>query len=257
MYKNAVVLIAIAVLIAGCGGGGSNTSSSDSTRTPPVTPGQAQGVYMGTSSNGYTFESIILPNDKYYAIYGTVSGNVLSVYGMMTGQGTSKSGTYTADITDFYYNGTKYTGSLSASYVVGSSLNGTITETGGAGTVTFTGAPMPSSQFNYNAAATLSHVTGTWAGEFLDGTSGVVSINSDGTFAGSNSGCSFTGTISPDSSGKNFFNVSVTFGGSPCLLPGQTASGIAVESLLSDGVTRQLLFGGTYSTYGTLFIAQR
>jgi hypothetical protein len=199
---------------------------------------------------------MVLPNDKYYAMYGTLSGNVLWVTGMIAGQGASRSGTFTASVTDFYYTGERYTGSLRASYVVGVSLNGTLTESG-AGTVTFTGTPMPTSEFNYNTPATLSHITGLWTGTFLDGSTGIATVNANGTFSGSSSGCSFTGTINADSSGKNFFNVSLTFGGSPCLLPGQTATGIAVESLLPNGVTRQLLFAGTSGNSGTLFIGQR
>jgi hypothetical protein len=40
--------------------------------------GQAQGVFSGTTSDGNSFQSIIPPNDKFYAIYGTTnveSGN--------------------------------------------------------------------------------------------------------------------------------------------------------------------------------------
>jgi hypothetical protein len=52
--------------------------------------------------------------------------------------------------------------------------------------------------------------------------------------------------------------VSLTFGASPCSLPNQTATGIAVEYLLSDGVTHQLLAGVTAGTaFGTVFAAVR
>jgi hypothetical protein len=75
--------------------------------------------------------------------------------------------------------------------------------------------------------------------------------------SGASSGCSFSGTISPDSSNKNFFDVSLTFGASPCLFPNQTATGVGVEYLLSNGVTHQLLGAVTSGTsFGTVFAAE-
>jgi hypothetical protein len=213
-------------------------------------------VYSGTSSNGYTFETILLPNDKFYAIYGTVSGNTFTVYGMMTGQGTSGSSSYTATINDFFYTGAVNSGTISASYVAGTSVNGTVTE--GSTATSFTGTALPASDFNYNTTASVSAISGTWVGNLLDGISTTVTINSNGTVSGSSSGCSFTGTVTADSSNKNFFDVSLTFGGSPCSFPNQTATGVGVYYLLSDGVTHQLLAAVNVGTsFGTVFFAQR
>lgn len=169
----------------------------------------------------------------------------------------SKSGAYTASVNDFDSAGLVGSGSVSATYVVGTSINGTLTETGSPN-ITFSGTVLPTSSFNYSTAASLANIIGTWSGTLLDGSSATVNINADGSFSGSDSsGCSFTGNVSPDSSGKNFFNVSLTYGASPCLLPNQTATGIAVNYLLSDGVTQQLLAGVTSGTsFGTVFIGQ-
>ena len=250
MLRKAVVLCLLPLILVGCGG--NNSSSSGNQRTP----GQAQGVYEGTTSSGYNFDAIVLPNDKFFAIYGANT----TVDGMMTGQGTSGASTYTANVTDFYYTGQTCTGSVSASYVAGSSLNGTLTENCVA-TQTFSGTSLPASSFNYNTPASLSAISGTWTGVLLDGASATVTIGSNGNFSGSDSGCTFSGTITPDSSNKNFFDMSLTFGGPPCLDPNQTASGIAVDYLLSDGVTRQLLAAvtGTSSgtSWGTVFAANR
>src|SRR5467141_4703175 len=75
MLKNVLIFCAVSLMLVGCGtsyngngsggGGGGNYA------------GQAQGVYSGTTSSGYTFSTIVLPTDKFYAIYGTVSGNTL------------------------------------------------------------------------------------------------------------------------------------------------------------------------------------
>ncbi|MBV9342820.1 MAG: hypothetical protein JO159_18300 [Acidobacteria bacterium] len=251
--------IVVLISIIGCGGGNQTSSNTSSTSSQSnSTPGQAQGVYSGTDSQSRSFESIILPNDTYWAIFGTVSGNVFTVSGMLTGQGTSNNGKYTAKVTDFHYTGTSDNGSVSASYVTGSSISGTLSESGST-SVTFNGTFMPTSSFNYNSPANLANISGAWSGTLLNGTSAAISVNGTGAFSGSDStGCSFSGTLSPDASGKNFFNVSLTYGASPCSLANQTSSGIAVDYLLSDGVTNQLVAGvasGTSS--GTVFIANR
>lgn len=254
MKLTSLSLLLIASLLLGCGGGNSNSSSST---TPSATPGAAQGVYSGTTSTGTAFSTIVLPNDSIWVLYGTSTPSIFYVAGMMTGQGASKSGSYTANLQDFYWTGATYTASVTATYVPGASMNGSVTEGGGVGTYTFSGAPLASSNYNYSAPASLSAVSGTWRGTLLDGTSAILTISTSGTLTGSNLGCSFTGKVAPDSSGKNLFAVSLTFGGSPCVLPGQTASGIGITYLLANGVTRQLVFGGTSGSNGTVFMATR
>jgi len=247
-----ICVVALMVVWSGCGGGYSGGGGGGSTNYA----GQAQGVYSGTTSSGSTFESIVLPNDKIYAIYGTVSGNVLTLDGMVAGQGTSGNDTFTAStVTDFLYTGAVNTGTLTATDVPGSSITGTLTENGTP--ITFNGTA--SSSFNYNTPASVSDITGTWTGTLLDGSPTTVTINSNGSLSGSDSsGCSFTGTVTADSSNKNFFDISVTFGASPCGLPNQTATGIGVYSLLPDGVTHELLAGVNAGTsYGTVFFAYR
>lgn len=255
VLKGVSIFSVVSLLLIGCGGSGGSYGNGGGGGGGNTT-GQAQGSYSGTSSNGYTFETIVLPNDKFYAIYGTVSGNVFLIYGMITGQGTSGSGTYTANVTDFFHTGTINSGSITATYMPGSSLNGTLTENGT--NITFTGASLAASTFNFYTQASISAISGTWTGSLMDGTATTVTISSNGNVGGSSSGCSFSGTVVADSSNKNFFDVSLTFGGSPCSLPNQTASGIGVDYLLSDGVTHQLLAAVTVGTSaGTVFVAQR
>ena len=257
MFRKAgTIVCSIALMLAGCGSNYSSNSNGGGGGGGTNYTGQAQGVYSGTSSNGYAFETIVLPNDKFYAIYGTVTGNSFYVYGMMTGQGTSGNGTYAANITDFVDTGTVTSGSVTASYVAGTSVNGTVTENGTP--VTFTGTALAPSIFNYSTAASVGAISGMWAGNLLDGISTTVTINSNGAVSGTSAGCSFTGMVTADSSNKNFYDVSLTFGGSPCAFSNQTASGIGVYYLLPDGVTHQLLTGVSVgTTFGTVFFAER
>lgn len=246
-------------VLASCGGTGSK-SGGGSGATDLSTPGQAQGVYLGSTSTGATLDGVVLPNDKFYAIYGTVSGNVFYICGFATGQGASNSGKYTATENDFDYCGgglTVYSGSVSAAYSEGSSISGSISENGTS--ETFTGNIPPTSLFNYNTAASEAEVSGSWNGSLTDGEGASISIDSAGNVSGvSSSGCTFSATVTPDSSGKNFFDVSLTFNGSPCVLPNQSASGIAVNYLLSDGVTNQLIAAvSSGSSFGIVFAAER
>jgi hypothetical protein len=229
----------------GSGGGGNSIADVD-------------GVYSGiASSSEYTYWIIILPDEKLYGIYGTVSGNQILLDGMITGQGTLNS-SYTASVTDIPFTGSVKTGTFSADNFTGASLEGTLTEDGTV--TTFTANSLDGSVWdypNFQWPASLSSLSGTWTGTLLDGMTTTATISPTGTVTGSSSGCSFTGTAVPDSSQTSFFDVSLTFGGSPCGFPNQTASGIAVEYVLSDGVTNQLLVVVTVgNSAGTVFAAE-
>jgi hypothetical protein len=256
--KQLSAILALAMLLtSGCGGGKSSNSTPLGNTPSGNTAGQAQGVFSGTTSTGLSFQGIVVPSDKFYAIYGTTVGNVFYISGLITGQGSSQNGNYTATVTDFYYTGATTTGSLTATYVPGKSINGTVAESGN-NDITFNGTAISSASFNYASSALLSDISGTWTGTLTDGSAATVDITASGSFSGSDLGCSFSGSVKPDASGKNFFTVSLTYGGSPCTMPNQIQVGIGVEYLLSDGVTHQLLAGVTSGTsYGTVFVANR
>ncbi len=264
MSKNILLLCSLSLILIGCGasnnsnvsgGSGNNGGGSGVNST-----GGNQGIYSGMASSGDTYWAIILPDDKLFGIYGTANGNQLLLDGMITGQGTENSSGYTASVTDFPYTGAVKSGTFSATDFTGVSLNGTLAEDGTM--TTFTGTSVLGSVWDYGTTfqtpASLSSISGTWTGTLLDGMTTTVTISSTGSVTGSSSGCSFTGTAVPDSSRTNFFDVSLTFGGSPCTFPNQTANGIGVEYLLSDGVTNQLLVAGTVgNSAGTVFAAER
>jgi len=249
-------------MLIGCGGGYKGSNNGIGGGASGVSPsGAVPGVYSGVASSGYTFSIIILPNDELYGIYGTAQGNQILLDGMITGQGTTNSsGDYTASVTDFLYTGAVNSGSFSASGFSGVTMDASLAE--GGTVTTFTGTSVLGSIWDYGTTfqtpASLSSISGTWTGTLLDGITTTVTISSTGSVTGSSSGCSFTGTVMPDSSQKNFYDVSLTFGGSPCAFPNQTASGIAVEYLLPDGVTNQLFAAATVgNSAGTVFAAER
>jgi len=112
MPKNIPPLCGVCLMLISCGanynsnvssgsGGGSGTAGGGS----GVNSTEDEGVYSGMASSGYTFWTIILPNNKSYGVYGTIHGNQVLLNGMITGQGAANSSGYTAGVTDFFYTG--------------------------------------------------------------------------------------------------------------------------------------------------------
>jgi len=107
--------------------------------------------------------------------------------------------------------------------------------------VTFNGGPIPTSTYDYTAPGSLSTVTGIWPINLTSGETASINISTTGALGGASSkGCAFSGTITPRASGKNVYDVSLKFGAAPCALANQTATGVAVTYLLTNG-KRQLI----------------
>ncbi|MGB7422117.1 MAG: hypothetical protein WA917_09610 [Comamonas sp.] len=103
---------------------------------------------------------------------------------------------------------------------------------------TFTGNYRPF----YDQPASLTELAGTFSGQVATGSGsgyGLITISSSGAISiPEDRGCKSSGTVKPRASGKNVFDLSVTFSGSTCVLGnGTTVRGIAVY----DNVGRSLL----------------
>lgn len=240
--KISVVAMLVAALVSACGGGGSGGAASS---TSPV------GVWQGTSSSGYQLDLMVLPNGKFYNLYGTMSGNTFSIYGFDVG---TYSGNIAGTVTDYYYAGGIYSGSLTGS-ATSSSISGSATYTNGV-TTTFSLSPL--SSYTFNTSASLNNILGAWSGQTLNGTPASVSVASGGAFTGSSGGCSFSGQTTPSASGENYFDTTLTFGSSPCVNPGQTYSGITIEYPTNTGRNQlNVIVTNSGNSSGYLFLAQR
>ena len=233
--KPAISALSMLLLaLAGCGGGGGGGGNGGGGGASAAPSGTAEGAYFGTLSDGRQHYSLVLENGQFYTLYGSSSANIFAVNGFLQGNGNSNNGSFSAtDVKDAAANGSVSAATLSASYVAGSSLNGSLTE--GANVVTFTGTPIPNTVYVYNAAASLSSITGTWNLTSLRGFPVTLNIAAAGTFTATSSGCAFTGTIKPRSSGKNVFDVNLTYGAAPCILAGASLSGIAISYTIGTG----------------------
>lgn len=227
LRKIATAIMSFATIsLVACGGGSSTRT------TPPPTTAQAQGVYQGSTSTGGQFVGIVEPNDNLYAVY--VSGTSAQLSGMIAGTATENSSSFTAPIHDFYADGTVNSGTLAGSFVANTSLSGTLTETNAS--ITLTGQVIPSTEYNYATTPHLADIAGSYSGQLLDGESADITVSATGVLSGTSSGgCAFTGTAAVDASGKNFFDVNLTFGASPCLAPNVSLSGVAIVVPPSTG----------------------
>lgn len=262
MFMKKTAFLATAAICAStfisCGG-------DSSTSTPPhQVNAQAQGVYEGSSTvngseSGLQFIALVLPNDDLYTVYIDGSNPPESfLSGMISGTATESGSNLTASIHDFHNDDTISTGSFSGSFVAGASITGTLTESGTSTDVTLNA--VPSAEFNYNTAAHLSDISDTWGGFLLDGEVANFTVDANGNINGATSAeCTFIGTATPDTSGKNFFNVKIIFGPSPCIDAGKSiaGAGIVVIAAESSPVQKQMLVGlkASDNTFGTTLFA--
>lgn len=208
-------------------------------------PGEAQGVYAGTYSYGSAFYAIILPNDTFYSIEGSVAddGAMNHVYRLGWAEGMSVVGKYSATVQYSLMDG-GFTSFFQATYVPATSLAGSISN------ATFTATAVPPARLDFSAPADLSHITGSWTGVFLEDmlgepVTGTVMIGPAGEITSSD--C-YSGTVTPDAN-KNFFRVKITVA-QGCNPANQTFSGVAMEMLQPDGVSRQLLIVTSTGYFG-------
>ncbi|MDR0577511.1 MAG: hypothetical protein LBI87_08255 [Candidatus Accumulibacter sp.] len=229
----------------------------------PLRQGNYEGVISGPVVNT-AFWMLMLENGEFWTIYGNYdSQNVLRVTGFIQGTGTSNDVSFTSSnakdyMWDYYgHYQSAVNGNLSATYDNSAgTFSGTFIEAGGISQ--FSGGPMTRSTYNYNTPANLADISGSW---YLDAPDAgvVVSIDPSGSFTGLSAyGCFMSGNIVPRPSGKNVFNVTIWFSGSPCDLANQTATGIASAYPLSNGRTHLIVAGMDASrSYGAVLFGTR
>lgn len=223
---------AILAGLAGCGGGGDGSGST------PAVP-KAEGAYSGTTSRGYDIGVVVLDDDTVWAYYSV--GNL--VYGFVHGVGTSANNAFSMpSIRDYYFpTVTTYSGSATGSYVPRVSVQGTL-QYSGQTPMTFSATTAAVVGYSYDQPATSGAAVGTWSGTVgPTGETATVTVGTTGALnAMTSSGCTFTGMASPRASGKNVYDVTITFGPSPCLLANATVTGIGVITVPTAGVTQLL-----------------
>jgi hypothetical protein len=183
-------------------------------------------LYSGTTGNGRAVTGLVLDDGTYYFLYSLV-GNSNVIAGVVQGSGTSTATAFTSSNTrDFNLEGLGVLpATLSATYTAKQSISGSVSYSQGS-PVTFSGTYDSA----YEATPSLAALAGTFTGQVASSAgaeNATVTVSANGTLSGAGaSGCATSGTVAPRSQG-NVFNVSLSFGGAPCLFANQTLTGIA------------------------------
>jgi hypothetical protein len=240
---NLSIALASSMLVAACGGGGGDSAAT------PAPSTSAEGVYGGalSGSTSSAFNLLVLENGEFWSLYGVQTSTVFGVAGFAQGTGTSTNSSFSSSNAKDFGFAPALAGSLTATYnAIAKTITGTVTA--GTGTVGFSGGPIAGSLYNYDTAASLTTIAGAWTTTSITGETVAINVAANGAYtAAGSSGCTFSGTVTPRASGKNVFNVSLTFGAAPCALSGQSGTGIAIAYPLTGGLT-QLLIAATDST---------
>lgn len=214
-------VMVLVLFVTACGGGGGDGGVSG-----PAGPSPAEGLWYGTTNTNRSVAGIVLDDGTFYVLY-SLSGSPNYIAGVVQGNASASNGTYSSsNAKDFNFgDGIGIVNvSLSGTYTTKQSFTGTAVYGGNLGTTTF--STLYSS--DYEITPTLSAIAGTYTGQMVASAgygSATISISTGGSISGNNGGCTVAGTVTPRSRG-NVYNGSITFGGSPCVYPNQSFSGI-------------------------------
>ena len=231
-----------------------NVLSVGTTSTPNQS---AEGLWTGTLSNGYVMNSLVLENNEYWNIIGSVIGGTFVVGALDNGGYITNGNVGTTYYREYYQTGAALLGYGLGVVTSGVSINETIA-VNGFNPVKVNLTPIESNSYNYNQSAKINDIAGAWTGSFLSGLTGSISVTSNGTFTGIASSCIFSGVFTPRPSGKNVFNFSLYTSTGCGNSNGVTSTGVAITFITASG-KRQLLAGGvdTTKTLGDMFFALR
>lgn len=236
----ALAVLTSALALTACGGGGSDSASpSPAPGAPagsnPASPSPLRGAYVGTLSGGTStaFDMIVLGNGEYWGLYGRRSGSTLLVDGLLQGQASAAEGRLiSTDLRDFGEM-PALAGTMSGTYdSVARTLSGSAAFPGGS--IRFSGGP-GTAPFSLDATPSLASLVGSWTLSAIDGEGINLTVSANGAFSARSAfGCNFTGSFAPRTT-ENAFDLNLSFGPAPCLLPGQTARGIGAVTPLAGG----------------------
>jgi hypothetical protein len=200
------------------------------TNTPtPQANISATGLWKGQTNSNRTMTALVFANGSYYVFYSR-NNDPSVIAGVIQGQGSITGNNFNSgNAKDFNLEGAGILDATVSSTVASqSSLNGSVSYANTSyGTTTFNS----SYSKDFESSPSLSAVAGSYLGSvssFAGTEVANVTISNSGAITGSGqtSGCSMTGTLTPRND-ANAYNVTLTFGASPCLLANQTITGIS------------------------------
>ncbi|HVE54618.1 MAG TPA: hypothetical protein VNB23_14655 [Ramlibacter sp.] len=237
----ALLALGLAALGAGCGGGGDDE---------PVTAESAAGVWTGTTSTQRDMTAILLSDGRYYMVYAGVNAPS-AVGGLVQGTAAYADGRFTsADGVDFSLEGAgAAAGDIGAVLLPPFAVEGSLR--GGTPTaVDFRLSRSPVSA----TVPTLAALAGDYPGQvsFSLGTrAATFAVTSAGAVSSVINACNITGVVAPRSD-INAYDLTITFGGAPCVFPNLSFNGVAhhsggrlVAAVRNTAIHQAIVFSGT------------
>lgn len=230
--KRTILGLAACAVLAGCGGGDDGGGAAAAAAAPPsALLASAEGLWQGRTSTGLNANIAVLESGETWGIYGSNSVIYGAVHGQTRwGEGTVSGAATSYDTTTRLVAPTAFTGSFAprSSIVVTTGDN-----------VQFMAQYHPA----YDEPPSLPALAGSFRGQAVSATApprgaAVVIAASGAVTLPEVQGCAGAGGIAPRASGKNVYDLDITFSGAGCVLgDGTTVRGIAYY----DSSTRQLL----------------
>jgi len=226
-----------AIILSACGGGGGDETTATvatpavttpAVTTPTATTASAEGFWVGTTANGTAVNLAILENGETWGLYGSSSAVTGAVYGITSTNGTSLSGS------GYGFNFvTRTSGS--------GTFTGSVTTKGNISFNVSDGTKLTATyDASYDQPTSVASVAGTYTGWAETGgispQATTVVVDANGNIASSitegNSSCITSGKATLRASGKNVFNLQLTFTGDYCALGnGTVVNGVATYNV--------------------------
>ncbi|ABF41735.1 hypothetical protein Acid345_2734 [Candidatus Koribacter versatilis Ellin345] len=250
---SAAILASLAFL-TGCGlNHSNNTSGSGNNGSGTLSSGVFQGaIATGSGSNGAII--LVTPDGQFWSVSSQTTSALTPLQGFTSSQLAASGLNYSGPASVFSSPGTSSTsGTVTINSASSSNLSGTISQ--GSTNDSFSSNALTG--FNFNTGATIATLSAnSWKATFLDNDTATLTVDSSGNISGaSTAGCAISGSVTPDKSGSNFFDLTLTFGAAPCSLPSTTVTGFAVNA--GTGSSAVFVGAGSNSgnTMGSAFIA--
>lgn len=199
---NALSINLICFALVACGGGTAEKLAHPS----------PQGFWQGKSSRGYDINAVILENGQYYSIYSQAG----TIYGAYFGFLTTVGNKFSGGLDDIFIPGAQNltnTGTLSGVFAPKSTLQGV---------AVYSNNRVGSFDLTYNSiydmSASMSAIAGNYAGPYREGETATLDIDINGNVFGTTTApgatlpkCLITGSVAPRPSGKNVYDLTLTW----------------------------------------------
>ncbi|TFW13809.1 DUF4214 domain-containing protein [Massilia arenosa] len=205
-------------------------------------PLSAEGMYHNDiDATGNTdLNLLVLDDDTVWAFYGVERNSQYDLFGYAKSSAIGNGTSLTGAMKD-YGNGTGADTTLNVNYSAGSNLTGAIQTNNGP--LSINAAPVASSVYNYNTGANINEITGTWTmSQRVREPQATVTVNANGTFTGTVSGCTFIGALKGRAN-RNVFDMTMQYS-TGCDQAGTVVTGIGLSMLSNSGANREFILLG-------------